>query len=170
MDGKQKNSVYEEVQWPGRWFFFVIIGTVTGIFWYAFIQQILLGVPLGDQPMTDSGLILAWVVFGILLPLFSLKVNMTTQVRDDGVYVKLFPFHLRYRKFLHADIEKVSSIRVRSLVRFGGWGIRVNFSGEKLYNTGGREGVELILKSGEVVVIGSRKAEALAAAVQKRID
>lgn len=45
--------------------------------------------------------------------------------------------------------------------RFGGWGIRINFKGERAYNMGGNQGVELGLTSGSVVVIGSQKSNEL---------
>jgi hypothetical protein len=49
---------------------------------------------------------------------------------------------------------------------YGGWGIRTGARG-KAFNMRGNEGVQLVLRSGQRVLIGSQRPEELAAAIHK---
>ncbi|WP_255511511.1 hypothetical protein [Viridibacillus arvi] len=35
--------------------------------------------------MSDIGLVIVWVLFGLMMPLLALQVKMITEVRGDGV-------------------------------------------------------------------------------------
>ena len=62
------------------------------------VQQIVLGKPFGNNPAPDIVLIIIVVVIGFGLPIFFYVTNLTTEVRDDGVHFRFFPFHISFRK------------------------------------------------------------------------
>ncbi|BBI35497.1 hypothetical protein KCTCHS21_48960 [Cohnella abietis] len=128
--------------------------------WYGFIQQIIIGVPFGDKPAPDAVFVALWFVFGIVFPIFMLKIKLIIEVRDDGLYIRFMPFHIRYKQFLHKDIEHYESIIYSSFERFGGWGIRTNLKGETAYNMNGKQGLEFKLRN-QTVVIGTQKPKEL---------
>lgn len=134
---------------------------VSGIFWWGFIQQIIYGIQFGDKPASDIELVIAWVLFGLIIPLLASQVKLITEVRIDGLYIKFVPFHFGYRVFHFQSIRDYKSVSFSSLIRFGGWGIRINLNGERLYNITGSEGVELRLTSGDIVIIGSKNSDEL---------
>lgn len=71
-------------------------------------------------------------------------------------YIHFIPFHLKYQRFPIQDIQRYKSITYSSMGRFGGWGIRFNLEGERVYNMSGKQGIKLKLSSGSVIVIGTR--------------
>ena len=58
-------------------------------------------------------------------------LKLIIEVRGKGLYVRFVPFHFQYREYLLKDIRHYESITYSPLKRFGGWGIRFNFKGEK---------------------------------------
>lgn len=157
--------LYREVQRPRQLLYIIVIIIVSGIFWWGFIQQVIYGIQFGDKPMSDIGLVIAWVLFGLIIPLLAFQVKMITEVRGDGVYIKFVPFHFEYRGFGYQSIRDYKSVSFSSLKRFGGWGIRFNLNGERLYNIAGSEGVKLRLASGDIVIIGSKNPDELKKAI-----
>ena len=65
-----------------------------------------------------------------------------------------------------AEVAKVEARKYNALKEYGGWGIK-GWSGKKMaYNVKGSWGVELTLKDGRRVLIGTQKPQELAAAVE----
>lgn len=130
---------------------------VTVFMWYGFIQQIIFGIPLGNNPAPDAVLVVLWMIFGIAFPIMMLTlIKLIIEVRDHGLYVRFSPFHIQYREFLHKDMLHYEPIVYSPIKRFGGWGIRVNLKGETAYIMNGEQGLELKL-SNQTVVVGTQK-------------
>jgi hypothetical protein len=58
----------------------------------------------------------------------------------------------------------VASIEVRKyspIKEYGGWGFRYGFKNGKAYNISGNMGLQLILKNGDRILIGTQKPEEL---------
>lgn len=145
-------SLFREVQRPRLIWWWIIVLFLAAIMWYGFIQQIILGIPFGDKPAPDWMMVAIWVIFGIIFPLVMLVwVKFMIEVREDGLYVKFSPFHFQYRVFLFKDIKHYKLIEYSSLKRFGGWGIRINLEGERLYNLSGNEGLQLTLNNNQTL-------------------
>ncbi|WP_040982668.1 DUF6141 family protein [Oceanobacillus jeddahense] len=160
---KDNNLVYQEIQRPRQIWIWLPLLLCAGIMWYLFIQQIIFGVPVGNNPAPDLFMIIFWFIFGVFIPIFTLGIKLVVEVRHDGIYVRFYPFP--YKRFLFKDMNSYESITYNSIKRFGGWGLRINMNGEKAYNIYGNKGMKLKLKY-ETVVIGTQKPEALEAAIQ----
>src|SRR5699024_2623348 len=116
-------------------------------------KQIIFGVPMGDNPAPNLLLVIFWLAFGIVFPVFMLWMcRLIIEVRSNGVYIRFAPFHKSYKSFLFKDIISYKPVVYNSLRRFGGWGIRFNAKGETAYNISGKQGVELQLRNNTVVV------------------
>lgn len=158
---KQK-IIYREIQKPRQFWLWALVLLIAALAWYGFIQQIIFGIPFGNNPAPDAVLVVYWLVFGIVFPLVMLKfLQLITEVRDDGLYIRFLPFHIRYRRILLEDIEDYQPIVYNSLLLFGGWGIRMNFRGDIAYNIGGNQGIELKLKHKKVIIVGTKRPEEL---------
>ena len=131
---------------------------------YGLIQQLFLGIPFGSNPAPDTVLVIIAVVFGLMLPVFLYKTNLTTEVHSDGLYIRFFPFHLSFHKIALEDIKGFEVRIYRPLRDYGGWGIRYGRQG-KAYNVSGNRGVQLVLSDGKRLLIGSQKPEAFAEAL-----
>jgi len=153
--------IYREVQRPRQFWWWAVVLFVSFLMWYGFIQQIIFGIPFGNQPAPDVMMIILWVIFGVIFPVVMLGIlKLIIEVRDDGLYIRFAPFHIKYRKFLFKDITHFEVITYNSFTRFGGWGIRLNFNGETAYNVSGKQGLKIKL-SYQTVVIGTEQPEEL---------
>lgn len=110
-----------------------------------------------------------FVVFMIILPvavaILFLIMKLETEVRSDGLYVRFFPIHIRCKKFTKEDLSEYYARTYRPLLEYGGWGIRCGFKGGRAYNVSGNKGVQLILKTGKRLLIGSQKPDELVEAI-----
>jgi len=104
--------------------------------------------------------------FGIILLIhLCFFTRMITEVTPKGLFVRFIPFHFRMKEI---DLKKVVSLEAkqyRPIREYGGWGIRVGWK-KKVYNVFGKEGVEMVYKEGNKLLIGSQRAEELAKAIQ----
>ena len=140
-------------QW---WLWLILIGT-WGLMIYSFVQE---------PPETN----VAYFVTGFIalgLPILFWQMRLTTRVSSDGIYVRFVPFHLK-EKFYPWDSIESAQVRTYSPLReYGGWGIKYGFNGQgKVYNVSGNQGLQLIFKSGEKLLIGTQKPDEIQAAVR----
>ncbi len=162
---KQNKVIFREIQKPRSILLWIFISLFIFSMWYNFIQQIILGNPVGTKPASDVFLIILWLVFCVIVPIILLFfTKLIIEVREEGLYIRYMPFHFRYKQFLFKEIKHYESVIYSPLKRFGGWGIRINLNGEKAYNMDGNKAIELDVKS-ETLVIGTRKPEELKTAI-----
>ncbi len=126
-----------------------------------------LGRPEGQRPGPD-GVLLA---FALLLLAVCLGTGwlvfwgrLVTEVAADGLGVQLRPLTRRHR-FAWEDIESAEACTYRPIAEYGGWGVRSGRGG-KAYNVSGNRGVQLVLRDGRRVLVGSRRPEDLLEAMR----
>jgi hypothetical protein len=145
------------------WMFWVPISVVTFVVWWQFAEQVIRNNPQGSQPIPDWTAWLLAIVFGLGFPAFALLVRLMTEVRSGEVTVRVFPFgttHIPLAQVKEAEVREYSALR-----EFGGWGVRTG-QGGKAYSAYGSEGVQLWLKDGKRILLGSQRATELAAALR----
>jgi len=96
----------------------------------------------------------------LLLPIVSLR----TEVRTDGIYIRFFPLHLSFHKIPLEDLTAYGARTYSPIREYGGWGIRYRRR-SKAYNARGNRGVQLHLRNGEQILIGSQKPEEFVKAI-----
>lgn len=169
MAKNNKNILYQEVQHFRQIWLWIIILAISVFAIYSMIQQLILGKPLGDHPVSDAVLLIIVVVFGFALPIFCYIMKLVTEVRKDGLYIRFFPFHLSFHKIPLENLNSYEARTYSALKEYGGWGIRYGSKG-KAYNVSGNRGVQLEFSNGDRILIGSRKAEELAQAIALAIS
>jgi hypothetical protein len=158
----------EEQRFRQPWIWAVVLSSVVillGVFGYGLIQQLILKEPFGDNPASDSGLIIAAVTTFVLgggSTLLLYKMKLTTKLDSNGLHILFFP--LRRRDIPLNDIAHWEACTYRPIRDYGGWGIKVGRRGWA-YNVSGNQGVELKLKNGKKLLIGSQRSEDLSAAI-----
>jgi hypothetical protein len=155
---------FREVQHIRQLWPWIVVLVIVGLVVWAAVQQFAVGKPFGNQPMSDTGLIIVSVVFGIGLPVFLYSVTLTTEVTDDGLYYRFFPLNLSFNRLGPDDIRSFEVRTYGALREYGGWGIRRG-AGGRIYSTGGNRGVEVVLRGGNRVMFGSQRPEELAGAL-----
>ena len=137
--------------------------------YYGLIKQLSTGLPWGDKPMSDTGLIITafgvtLIMAGVIFLMFFSK--LTTLVRDDGIHVKFFPFFKE--KVFSPDIIKKYEIRkYKPVLEYGGYGLRNSMRNGKAYNMSGNIGLQLYFSSGKKLLIGTKRPDAFKRAMDK---
>jgi len=140
------------------WALLLVLGLLFG---WAIIQQIILGIPWGNNPASDTGLILfSLIPFGIVA-LF-LMAKLETRIDRRGVSYRFFPVHRKWREIEWEMISRAYVRQYKPISEFGGYGIRFGIKGIRAYNVSGNRGLQLELKDGKKLLIGTRKPEELA--------
>jgi hypothetical protein len=85
-----------------------------------------------------------------------LNFRLDTHIGADGVYVRIFPFQLRYEHYCWSSIRKVSVRQYNPLQEFGGWGVK-NLGKTRALHVSGNKGIQLELSDGVRLLIGTNK-------------
>jgi hypothetical protein len=101
--------------------------------------------------------------FVILLCVLVLALRLVTEVDEGGVRILLTP--LAHRRIRPDEIDAAYVRTYRPLWEYGGWGIRWGWAG-RAYNARGNRGVQLVLKDGARVLIGSQQPDELLSAIR----
>lgn len=94
--------------------------------------------------------------------------KLKTNINTEGVSVVFHPFFNKPKLFRWEDIEKAFVRKYQPLWEYGGWGIRFGMKG-RAYNTSGNKGLQLIMKSGKKILIGTQKSDELDGYLKKYI-
>jgi hypothetical protein len=162
-----RDSDFIEVQRFRRWWIAVLLGITGAVVWWGFVTQIVLGRDWGGDPAPDAVVWLLWAVFGVGFPVWMWTLGVRTGVDGSGVHVRWIAFPLR-RDFPFADIARHEAVTYQPIREFGGWGWRRGRQGRVAHTVRGVEGVELELRDGRRVLIGSQRPQELAAAISLR--
>ena len=154
----------EEQRFRQIWLWIIVIVTCA-IPWVGMITQIIIGQKVGNNPAPNWMIILTWLLFGVGLPVFFYSVKLITEVRNDGIYLRFFPFHRKFKIYPYEEIDSFMVREYKPIREFGGWGIRYSLGG-KAYNVYGNKGIQLILKNKKKLLIGSQKAYEFFKAIQ----
>jgi hypothetical protein len=140
---------------------------VVAIFLIGVVQQLVLGRPWGNNPMSDTGLVVTPLLVtalcaGILILYGTMK--LVVEVRQETVHVKFRPF---VDRIIELDtISGFEAVTYHPIRDYGGWGIRFSLTGKgRAYNVSGNRGVLLTLSNGKRLMLGSQRAEELASAI-----
>jgi len=168
---EQKDLIFREVQTFGstlRWLLVVLMGLSVAIFAIALWETITNPKTTNTFVSTLLSMIAMAIPIAVTILFFILKLE--TEVRTDGLYVRFYPMHIRFRKFAGQDLAEHYPRTYKPIREYGGWGIKCSFTGKgKAYNVSGNQGVQLILTNGKKLLIGSQQPDDLTAAIDKML-
>ncbi len=98
------------------------------------------------------------LVYGLI---FTLK--LITRIDEKGIQFRFIPFHFKNRMIRWEEIEKGYVRSYNAITEFGGWGVKGGVLWHKkkgiAYNVHGDIGLQLELKNGKRILIGTQKQE-----------
>lgn len=143
--------LYRETQKFNQWWMWVMNLVVMGIMVFAGWMEYK---STGDLLTTYLGIMIGMLMIGMIA-----AVSLKTTITDDGIEVRFWPF--MRRRIFRSEIVEARVRKYSPIGEYGGWGIKYGKSG-KCYNTQGDMGLQLRLKDGKKVLIGTQRPEELA--------
>lgn len=142
-------------QWWMKLIYFGMIAMLSYMFytWYV-AKEAVDKVAAGD---VTGQLIVIGTIVPVLILFYALKLK--TEIDEIGIHFQFSPFQFSRQTIRWAEMEKCY-VRTYSPIReYGGWGYRTSFGKKgKAYNVKGNKGIQIILKTGKKILIGTQKA------------
>ena len=162
--------LFEEKQRYTQWWLWLIIvsasAVVMGLFINGLYVQLVLGVPWGDEPMSDDALIgLSLFTISCMLLMLLIFFNAVLEIVVDkgSVSYRYFPILRKWRRIERENIQayelKTSYLR--------GYGIRYDLRGNKTISVKGTKGIEFTTHDGHRLLLGTQRPEEFFQALNK---
>jgi hypothetical protein len=145
---------YFERQRFTQWWIWLLSFLIAGVALTGIVQQVVLGRPFGNLP-ADNATVLTISTVLLLSVLFIHLIRLDIMVDERGLHVRYWPFMER-----HISLDQIVTVEHTNYGGVGA-GIRLGSPHGIVYNIRGRQGVQLTLKSGERIFLGSRHPQRL---------
>lgn len=117
-----------------------------------------------NKPKSLSTIELISVILVLILAsgiIFFFK--LITRIDEKGIYYKFFPFQFKLKLIEWQEIEEAYVRNYDAITEYGGWGLKGgalwNKSKGRAINVSGDIGIQLQLKNGKKLLIGTQKKE-----------
>jgi hypothetical protein len=155
---------FKETQRIKVWWLWAFAGVLNILFLYAFLRQVVFNKPFGSIP-APNGLLAGLVVFSALLLAFLFMIKLQTRIDETGIHYKFSPFHLKYTTITWYHVSDAYMRQYEPLYEFAGWGIR-GIEKNKALSVSGKYGLQLVLRNGNKLIIGTLKPVEIKAIAQ----
>ena len=141
-------TVFSENQKFRQWWLWLIIfvsslASIGVPFFLGKIDEQTLGMSIG----VSVSILAAWAFY---------MMELRTRIKKNGIYYQFFPFHFKQKQITWDEIKEMEIIKYNPIGDYGGWGIRFGWKG-KAYTVRGNMGLQLEMKSGKKLLIGTQK-------------
>ena len=136
---------------------------------YILVKQVFIGIPVGNKPMSNEGI---WVVtsVSILIPLLIIQLfllmKLETQIKEDGIYVRYLPFQMKFKYYSWTDLSKCYVRQYSPVGEYGGWEMKGR-GNNKALNISGNKGLQLEIKDGKKLLIGTNNPDEITSILHK---
>ncbi|MQF69633.1 hypothetical protein FIM12_04815 [SAR202 cluster bacterium AD-804-J14_MRT_500m] len=169
IESSRNEALFQETQrFHQPWIWFIALGGV-GVSCYILFQQLMLETAIEGGMLTTILVPIIAVFAGGMLPVFLLVAKLSTKITQDGIFIRLFPLNLSFRRISFDEITKYYIRTYNPIREYGGRGIRKGARG-RAYTVSGNSGLQLDLANGESMLIGSLKSRCFADAIKKALD
>ncbi|MEZ0007558.1 hypothetical protein ABH942_002940 [Flavobacterium sp. 28YEA47A] len=159
--------LFTERQRFKQWWLWLILLGINGLFLVGVFKQVVSGQQFGDKPMSDIGLLIT-AGLTILLTILFVNFRLDTLIKKDGIYVRFFPFHLKFRYYAWEKLTKSFVRQYSPIAEYGGWGLRYGFLGKgKAFNVSGDKGLQLEFIDNKKLLIGTNKPDELTEVLER---
>jgi len=85
--------------------------------------------------------------------------KLETYIKKEGITVRFYPIQTSFKLYKWEDITKCYVRQYSPIKEFGGWGVRGGMGKSNALNVSGNMGIQLELKDGNKLLIGTNKPE-----------
>ena len=148
------------------WLWLILSG-INGLFLFGVFKQVIGGHQFGDKPMSNTGLLIATGLTLLLTILFA-NSRLETIIKKDGIYVRFFPFHIKFKHYTWNSLTKSFVRQYSAITEYGGWGLRLGLFGKgTAFNVSGDKGLQLEFANNKKLLIGTNKPDQLTDTLNK---
>ncbi len=159
--------LFTERQRFRQWWLWLILLGINGLFIFGVFKQVIGGEQFGDKPMSNAGLLVA-TGLTLLLTLLFINIRLDTNIKKDGIYVRFFPFHLKFKYYSWDTLTKSFVRQYSPLTEYGGWGLRIGLLRKgTAFNISGDKGLQLEFTNNKRLLIGTNKPDELTEILNK---
>lgn len=110
-----------------------------------------------------------FIAGAILVASMSLLASfkLYTKMDFEGVHYHANPFRWKYKTIAWGDIDQIYVRKYSPVLDYGGWGIRYGRKGWA-YTAKGNQGIQIVLKNGKQILVGTQKPEEAERLIEKR--
>ena len=153
--------LFSETQRFKQWWLWLLLFAINAVMLYGAYVQVIKGQPFGDKPASNTSLLIGCGI-SLLITILVLNFRLDTQVKNDGIYVRLFPLQLSFRFFPWNNLSECFVREYNPVAEYGGWGLRLGLFGKgTAYNISGNKGLQLQFNNNKKLLIGTQKPEEL---------
>ncbi|WP_226990822.1 DUF6141 family protein [Methanosarcina acetivorans] len=161
MERPETGLIFREVQDLHNNIFLISVLYPALLLWYVEVYSLVFGKPAGVQNIPDIYLFALWFVFGVFFPLLLYCTKHITEVRKDGIYIRLIPLNPSFKKI---PIYVVEDCRIQAYDPFTGKDYKDSSPSRRANFV-----VTLQLISGKRVVISSKNPKELHQAIMSAV-
>ncbi len=163
----------EEQRFTQWWLWTIMILSLLAVvtpFVYGIYSQEVLNVPFGNNPASTNSLIVpgisVLVLVGLIFVIF-VYMKLKTKITTEFVMVSFPPFIRKWKKISPDEIDRFEVRTYKAIYEYGGYGIKRGFKSGQSYTVSGNIGLQLYLKNGKKILIGTKKRQAIEYAMRK---
>ncbi len=166
----------EEQRYTQWWIWFLLSAALLAVvvpFGIGIRQQLGEGQPWGNEPMSNAGLIFTGVFSTAIMLGAILLVRISrlkTKITDQGIYVAYYPLMRKWKIIGATEIDRYELRSYRAKREYGGYGLRKRRRAGRAYTIAGNIGLQLYLKDGTKILIGTQRKQALEYAMRKLME
>lgn len=162
-----KEILFTEKQRFSQWWLWLILLGINGLLLFGVFKQVFGGQYFGDKPMSDIGLLVA-LGLTLLLTLLFINFRLETVIKNDGIYVRFFPFHVKFKHYTWDTLTKSFVRQYAAVTEYGGWGLRLGRFGKgTAFNISGDKGLQLEFTNGKKLLIGTNNPDGITSALNE---
>ncbi len=107
-------------------------------------------------------------IVAMVVVVFMVSCRVDTVVYKDRICYRFYPLQISYREIKAEEIAKAFIRKYNAIMEYGGWGMRLGLFGRgPAINASGDMGLQLELKNGDRLLIGTQKWKALGEVIEK---
>ncbi len=160
-------------QWWHRLIMLASLAAVLIPFAIGFYSQVILDKPFGNDPMSTEGLTVTGLASGLIMAIIAVMMfvaRLNIKVTHEALWVSFPPFVRKWKKILPDEIHNYKIRTYKAKREYGGHGKRQRLRSGQAYTVSGNIGLQLYLKNGKKLLIGTQKKQALEYAMRKLME
>ena len=166
----------EEQRFNQWWIKLIAMASLLAVlipFFQGIYSEVSEGKPIANGPTSLEGLVVTGIVSVVVIVfvfivIFTLRLR--TKINKEALFVIYSPFKRKWQRITPEEIEKYEIRIYRAKREYGGHGIKTRRRYGTAYTISGNVGMQLYLKNGKKLLIGTQKKQAFEYAMRKLME